>query len=216
VTEHEEIITKLAEAVSALNSKLVIELTDEVINNGVDPYVAINEGLAVGMNEVGHKYSIGEYFVPELMLAAKVMNIGVERLKPHIVASEQDISKGRIVLGTVKGDIHNIGKDLVALMWRVSGYEVFDLGIDVAPKSFVDKAEEVSADVVAMSALMTTTMANMREVMDLFRDLGNRDKYKVVIGGAPTSQILSDEIGADGYAQDAAGAVRLVTELLGR
>lgn len=184
-----------------------------LIDSGVAPLEIINDGLINGMNIVGPKFKAGEMFVPEVLMSAKAMAAGVELVKP-LIAGEDMPSLGKVVIGTVKGDLHDIGKNLVAMMLESTGFTVINIGIDIAPEKFLEAAKEADADIVAMSALLTTTMLAMKETIDLFVEAGLRDKVKMIVGGAPVSQEFSDEIGADGCAPDAAAACDLCKELL--
>lgn len=184
-----------------------------LIDAGVAPLDIINDGLINGMNIVGPKFKAGEMFVPEVLMSAKAMAAGVELVKP-LIASEDMPSLGKVVIGTVKGDLHDIGKNLVGMMLESTGFTVINLGIDIPPEKFLEAAKENNADIVAMSALLTTTMLAMKETIDLFVEAGMRDKVKMIVGGAPVSQEFSDEIGADGCSPDAAAACDLCKELL--
>jgi 5-methyltetrahydrofolate--homocysteine methyltransferase len=183
-----------------------------LIDAGVDPASIINDGLIAGMNIVGPKFKAGEMFVPEVLMAAKAMGAGVDLVKPLLGADDMP-SLGKVVLGTVKGDLHDIGKNLVGMMLESTGFEVVNVGIDVAPEKFLEAAKESGAKIVAMSALLTTTMLSMKETVDLFKENGLTD-VKLIVGGAPVSKEFSDEIGADGFAPDAATACDLCKELL--
>ena len=190
-------------------------ITGEVqalIDAGVEPASIINDGLIAGMNIVGPKFKAGEMFVPEVLMAAKAMGAGVDLVKPLLGADDMP-SAGKVVLGTVKGDLHDIGKNLVGMMLESTGFEVVNCGIDVSPEKFLEAAKESGAKIVAMSALLTTTMLAMKETVDLFKENGLTD-VKLIVGGAPVSKEFSDEIGADGFAPDAATACDLCKELL--
>jgi len=183
-----------------------------LIDAGVEPTSIINDGLIAGMNIVGPKFKAGEMFVPEVLMAAKAMGAGVELIKPLLSADDMP-SLGKVILGTVKGDLHDIGKNLVGMMLESTGFEVVNVGIDVAPEKFLEAAKESGATIVAMSALLTTTMLAMKETVDLFKENGLND-VKLIVGGAPVSKEFADEIGADGFAPDAATACDLCKELL--
>ena len=182
-----------------------------LIDGGVAPASIINDGLIAGMNIVGPKFKAGEMFVPEVLMAAKAMAAGVELVKP-LLAGEDMKSEGKVVLGTVKGDLHDIGKNLVGMMLESTGFEVVNVGIDVAPEKFLEAAKESGAQIVAMSALLTTTLLAMKETVDLFKENGM--DTKLIVGGAPVSQEFADEIGAAGFAPDAATACDLCKDLL--
>ena len=170
--------------------------------------------MIAAMKEVGRLFEEGDYFVPEMLIAARAMQAGMALLKPHLLSSEVK-SAGRVAIGTVKGDLHDIGKNLVALMLEGAGFEVIDLGVDVPPEKFVDAITNSGADIVAFSALLTTTMPNMKVTIDAIQAAGLRDKVKVIIGGAPVTQAYADQIGADGYSADASRAVSLAKSLMG-
>ena len=184
-----------------------------LIDAGVAPLDIIKQGLINGMNIVGPKFKAGEMFVPEVLMSAKAMAAGVELVKP-LIAGEDMPSLGVVIIGTVKGDLHDIGKNLVAMMLESTGFTVHNIGIDLAPEKFLEAAKETGAQIVAMSALLTTTMLAMKETIDLFVEAGMRDKVKMIVGGAPVSQEFADEIGADGCAPDAAAACDLCKALL--
>lgn len=182
-----------------------------LIDAGVAPLDIINDGLIGGMNVVGPRFKAGEMFVPEVLMAAKAMGAGVELVKP-LLGGDDMPSLGKVVLGTVKGDLHDIGKNLVGMMLESSGFTVINVGIDVAPEDFLKAAKEHDANIVAMSALLTTTMLAMKETVDLFKE--NNMTQKLIVGGAPVSREFADEIGADGCAPDAAAACDLCKELM--
>ena len=192
------------------------ELATKALAAGVDPLTAIDEGYVPGMQHVGEEFRCGEMFLPDMMLAARAMQKGISILEPKMLAqSAQRRVLGRVVIGTAKGDIHEIGKNLVGMMLTASGFEVHDLGVDVAPERFVEKVREVGANVVGISALLTTTMVGQRAVIAALVDAGLRDGVKVIVGGAPVTRAWADEIGADGYGEDAVGAVTITRALVG-
>ena len=192
------------------------ELATKALAAGVDPLTAIDEGYVPGMQHVGEEFRCGEMFLPDMMLAARAMQKGISILEPKMLAqSAQRRVLGRVVIGTAKGDIHEIGKNLVGMMLTASGFEVHDLGVDVAPERFVEKVREVGANVVGISALLTTTMVGQRAVIAALVDAGLRDGVKVIVGGAPVTRAWADEIGADGYGEDAVGAVAITRALVG-
>jgi 5-methyltetrahydrofolate--homocysteine methyltransferase len=191
----------------------VRELTQKALDEGVPPGEILNGGLIKGMSVVGEKFKNNEFYVPEVLIAARAMHAGMDILKP-VLASSGVEPVGKVILGTVKGDLHDIGKNLVAMMLEGAGFEVNDLGIDVAPENFVEAVKE-GGDVVAMSALLTTTMTAMKTTLEALEEAGVRDKVKTMIGGAPVTQNYADEIGADGYARDAASAADKAKELMG-
>ena len=205
----------LKQAVIEGEEEEVESLTQDAIDEGIDVQEILNDGLLAGMDVVGKEFKEGSMFVPEVMMTAAAMKAGVDIIKPLLGDAGAGEKKGTIVLGTVAGDLHDIGKKLVAILFDSQGYEVIDLGFDVPVENFVEAAESNSADVIGMSALLTTTMPVMGEVVQALDSAGVRDKYKVIIGGAPVTQEFSDEIGADGYSADAQSAVELADSLLG-
>lgn len=192
----------------------VKERVQAAVDEGVDPQVILNEGLVKGMDVVGDKFKKNEFYVPEVLIAARAMKAGMTIIRP-LLADTGAKPTAVFAIGTCKGDLHDIGKNLVAMMMEGAGFEVIDLGIDVAPEKFVDLVKERSPDIIAMSALLTTTMPSMKTTIDALEAAGVRDQVKTMIGGAPVTQNYADEIGADGYAPDAASAVDKVKELLG-
>lgn len=193
----------------------------EAVQDGVNAALAesisagelLNESMIPAMGEVGRLFEANEYYVPEMLIAARAMKAGLAILRPRLV--QEDIKpKGTVALGTVKGDLHDIGKNLVSIMVEGAGFEVIDLGVDVKPETFVDTVREKRPDVIGLSALLTTTMPSMKNTIEALEESGMRDKVKVIIGGAPVTQRYADEIGADGYGRDAAAAANLVKELL--
>jgi len=192
----------------------VKELVQKAIDEGEDVEKVLNEGLVAGMSVVGAKFKANEFYVPEVLIAARAMKAGMGILRP-ILAEKNIKGIGTVVLGTVRGDLHDIGKNLVAMMLEGAGFEIIDLGVDVSPEKFIETAKEKKADLVGLSALLTTTMPSMKDVVKAVGDSGLKDKVKVIIGGAPLTQSYADEIGADGYAPDAASAVDEVKQLLG-
>lgn len=180
---------------------------------GVKPEIILNEGMVAAMSEVGKLFEEGEYFVPEMLVSARAMQEGLSVLKPVLV-QENIKAAGKIVIGTVQGDLHDIGKNLVAMMLEGAAFEVIDLGTDVAPDKFVAAIETSGAQIVAMSALLTTTMGNMKTIIDAIQAAGLRGKVKIMVGGAPLSTQYANQIGADGYSQDASQAVALAKNLM--
>ena len=190
------------------------KLTKEALEEGISPGVILKEGLIAGMDVVGSKFKNNEYYVPEVLIAARAMKRSMAILKPKLAESGVE-AVSKIAIGTVKGDLHDIGKNLVAMMMEGAGFEVVDMGIDCAPEKFVDAVKNEKVNVVAMSALLTTTMPGMKTTIEALEAAGVRDQVKTMIGGAPITQSYADEIGADGYAPDAASAVDKAKELLG-
>jgi len=183
----------------------VKELVQQAIDDGISPKEILEEGLLSGMGIIGEKFKNNEVFVPEVLIAARAMNAGVEILKPHLISAGVE-SKGTAVLGTVKGDLHDIGKNLVKMMLEGKGLTVVDLGVDVSADTFIEKAKENNADIICCSALLTTTMGEMKNVVEKAQKAGIRDSIKIMIGGAPVTQNFCDSIGADFYTSDAASA----------
>jgi corrinoid protein of di/trimethylamine methyltransferase len=193
-----------------------VALTRQALEAQLEPLTIINDGLVPGMNIVGEKYQSGEYFLPHLIIAANGMQQAMALLDPELKARQQALERaGTMVIGSVAGDIHEIGKTLVGTMMSAAGFEVHDLGVDVPTETFVNKVNETGAKLLGLSALLTTTMAVQREVIEALEEAGIRDQVKVIVGGAPVSQEWADSIGADGYAEDAVGAIELARRLLG-
>lgn len=190
-------------------------LAQEGLRYGLDPLEAIEKGYAVGIQEVGVLWERGDYFLPELVASAECMKAAMAVLEPALSASSREASRlGKAVIGTIEGDIHDIGKNLVAAMLQAHGFEVLDLGADVKLERFVEKAEAESARLICVSALLTTTMANQKKLIELLGERKVRSKYKVLVGGAPVNQAWADAIGADGYGENALAAVRAAKKLL--
>jgi 5-methyltetrahydrofolate--homocysteine methyltransferase len=204
---------EIAEALKAGRAPKVKELVAKAVEENVPAERILNEGLIAGMGEIGVLFKNNEVYVPEVLIAARAMYAGLDLLKPLLAAAGVEPA-GRIAIGTVKGDLHDIGKNLVSMMLEGAGFAIVDLGIDVPPEVFVDAVENKGVGVIAMSALLTTTMPNMKSTIDLMNAKGVRDKVKVMVGGAPVTQAYADEIGADGYADDAASAVDVAKKLL--
>ena len=183
------------------------------LDAGLEPGIILADGMIAAMKEVGRLFEEGEYFVPEMLIAARAMQAGMHLLKPRLLSSDVK-SAGKVAIGTIKGDLHDIGKNLVALMLEGAGFEIIDLGVDVAPEKFVEAISTGGADIVAFSALLTTTMSNMKNTIDAIQQAGLRNKVKIIIGGAPVTQAYADQIGADGFAPDASRAVSLAQSLV--
>jgi len=208
------ILDEVRKAIVESQVENIVDLSSRALQEGLEPLEIINEGLVPGMKEVGDKYECGEYFLPHLIIAADGMKKALDFLEPHLKKSGQErIKEGTIVIGTVQGDIHEIGKTLVATLLSANGFEVHDLGVDVPPLEFVEKAQEVGADIIALSALLTTTMTVQKDVIEALQDIGIRDEISVIVGGAPVSRSWADQIGADGFADDALSAVSLSRNL---
>jgi 5-methyltetrahydrofolate--homocysteine methyltransferase len=209
-----EILERIAQALQQGDDQQVGRLAAEALAAGIPAGDVLHKGLVAGMNVVGEQFRLREIFLPDVLLSARAMYAGLDVLKPHL-ASEGVASRGKVVLGTVKGDLHDIGKNLVGIMLKGAGFEVIDLGHDVAPEAFVDAAVRAEAPLIGMSALLTTTMTRMRDVVALLRERGLAGKVRTIVGGAPVSAEFAREIGADDYACDAATAVDRVVALLG-
>jgi corrinoid protein of di/trimethylamine methyltransferase len=212
VESEEGLLKALSDAVVDMDEDRAVSASKEAVTNGFDAYRAIDQGLAAGMERAGKLFEEEEYFIPELLVCSDAMYAGVDILKPHIVRKERE-AQARVVIGVIQGDTHDIGKNLVKIMLDASGFEIVDLGRDVPPAAFVEKAKEVNADIIALSTLMTTTMDGMGKVIEILKEQGLRDRFKVMIGGGPISQRFADKIGADGYSANAAEAVRLARNL---
>jgi 5-methyltetrahydrofolate--homocysteine methyltransferase len=208
-----DILNALKEAVIVGNAPAARELTERALAENISPKKLLDDALIPGMMVVGEKFKNNEYYVPEVLIAARAMYASLDLLRP--ILSKSDVEpKGTVVIGTVKGDLHDIGKNLVRMMLEGGGFRVIDLGVDVAPEKFIEAIKENNAQILAMSALLTTTMPSMKITIDALKGAGIRDKVKVMVGGAPVTQQWADEIGADGYAPDAASAVDKAKELL--
>ncbi|MBE0478882.1 corrinoid protein [Candidatus Aerophobetes bacterium] len=206
-------LKKITENLIKGNAPGVKELVQKVVDEGEDVEKILNEGLLAGMSVVGDKFKKNEFYVPEVLIAARAMKAGMEILRPLLL--EKNVKgQGKVVLGTVRGDLHDIGKNLVGMMLEGAGFEVIDLGVDIAPEKFIQEAKKNSAEIVGLSALLTTTMPAMKDVIEALTKEGMRGKVKVMIGGAPVTQEYADEIEADGYAPDAASAADKAKELI--
>lgn len=202
------LIQEISEFLQKGRAKNVKTLVQQALDAGMDPKVILNEGLLDGMMIIGGKFKRNEIFVPEVLVAARALNAGLNILEPKLIEIGNE-PIGRAVIGTVKGDLHDIGKNLVAMMLKGAGFEVYDVGVDVTPKAFIEKAEEEGADIICMSALLTTTMVNMEGVVNELKNRNIRDKYIVMVGGAPVNESFAQQIGADYYTPDAATAAEV-------
>jgi len=211
----EKLFAAMTESIVDGEDDVAIELAQQAIAEGIDPLEAINKGFVIGVNQVGDAFSCGDAFLPELVMAGEAMKAAVSILEPELarLGTKREML-GKVVIGTVEGDIHDIGKTLVATMMSASGFEVYDMGVNVAITEMAGKAREVGADIVAISALLTTTMVKQRDVIEALEDMG-LENVKVMVGGAPVTRSWMEEIGADGYSEDAIGAVVVAKELLG-
>jgi 5-methyltetrahydrofolate--homocysteine methyltransferase len=210
----EEVLQKLFNAVLDGDFDGVKTNVQASLDAGLDPNIVLNDGMIAAMREVGTRFEAGDYYVPEMLIAARAMQSGMAILKPHLQKTERK-SSGRVLIGTVKGDLHDIGKNLVSLMLEGAGYEIIDLGVDVPAEEFVKKAAELKPDVIGMSALLTTTMPSMKTTIAALVAAGLRDQVKVIVGGAPVTESYARQIEADGFSTDASRAVNLVNGLLG-
>lgn len=207
------ILIEISEALQKGRAKQIKTLVPQAIEDGIPAQQILEEGLLAGMSVIGEKFKNNEVFVPEVLLAARAMNAGAELLKPYL--SEAGVeAKGKVCLGTVKGDLHDIGKNLVRMMFEGKGLEVIDLGVDVAPETFVQTAIDNNCQIIACSALLTTTMSAMEDVVHKAQEAGIRDKVKIMVGGAPITDTFCKSIGADAYTPDAASAAERAVELL--
>jgi corrinoid protein of di/trimethylamine methyltransferase len=213
----DDLLTQLTQAVLVGDYEAAAKLTRNALAAGMEPLTVIDRGLVPGMDQAGEKFSSGEYFLPNLLIAARAMQESMDILEPELLSrDEQMANAGTVVIGTVHGDIHEIGKSLVGTMFTANGFKVYDLGVDVPVETFVDCVRDTNADILGLSALLTTTMVVQREVIEALSVAGLREDVKVLVGGAPVSAAWAQEIGADGYAADAVAAVRLAQQVLGR
>ena len=212
----EALFKLMAQSVIDGEMEEAVRLAQEAIKQNIDPLDAIDKGFVVGVNYIGDGFARGEMFLPDLVLAGESMKAALSILEPELTrrGTERQVL-GKVVIGTVEGDIHDIGKTLVATMLSTGGFQVYDLGVDVPAEKFVEKAREVNADIVGLSALLTTTMAKQRDVIEALEQAGLRSQMKVMIGGAPVTRDWVEEIGADGFSEDAIGATVLAKQLMG-
>jgi trimethylamine corrinoid protein len=213
--DNNDILKDLANAVIEGDNELAMSSAKAVLENNMDPLQAVEEGLSKGMDVIGRQFESGEVFLPELLMAANAFKAAMDILKPELEAQKKSTTKmGTVLLGTVKGDLHNIGKNIVATVLDTNGFEVIDIGIDNSPLTFIEQAEKAQVDIIGLSCLMTTTMPAQREVIQTLSEMNKRDTYKVIVGGGPVTQEWADQIGADGYSESAVQAVNLVKGLL--
>jgi 5-methyltetrahydrofolate--homocysteine methyltransferase len=210
-----EILEQISMAVIEGDLDEIEDLTDDALDEELSAQEILDNGLMAGMDHVGVEFKAGNMFVPEVLRSAKTMQMSMDILKPLLAESGVEMA-GKVLLGTVKGDLHDIGKNLVGMMCEGAGFEVEDIGKDIGPEQFIDAIKEFEPDVVGMSALLTTTMRSMEHTIKAIEEAGLRDKVKVMVGGAPVTQTFADQIGADGYASNAASAADLVREFLGK
>jgi corrinoid protein of di/trimethylamine methyltransferase len=210
-----EILQQIAQTLIDGDPDACVELTQQALADGLQPMVIIRQGLMPGMDVVGEKFGSGEYFLPDLIIAADGMQQAMALLEPELQARQEEVkSAGIVVLGTVKGDIHEIGKSLVGTMLSANGFKVYDLGVDVPAEKFIAKVKESGANLLGLSALLTTTMTVQGQVIQALVEAGLRDQVKVMVGGAPVTRSWAEEIGADGYSEDAMGAVAMARQLV--
>lgn len=209
----EKLFKELSDSVVDMEEEKTIEVSKMCIENKISAYEAIDKGLGDGMNRAGKLYEEEEYYIPELLMCSDAMYSGINILKPHLAKKDMD-NKQKVVIGVVQGDTHDIGKNLVKIMMETEGFEVIDLGRDVPPRDFVNRAKEVNASIIGLSTLMTTTMEGMAEVINILKEENLRDKIKVMIGGGPISQSFADKIGADAYTTDASKAAKYAKTLV--
>jgi corrinoid protein of di/trimethylamine methyltransferase len=210
----EEMFKKLAQAIIDGEPEDAVELAQAALEQGLDAMECINQGLMPGIQEVGELFSKGDYFLPELIIGADAMKAALDILEPALTGGQKREVVGRVVLGTVEGDLHEIGKTLVATMLTANGFQVTDIGVDQKTEAFVQAVIDAEADIVGASALLTTTMLQQKTLIQALEDAGLRDKVKVMVGGAPVTESYAREIGADGYAEDAISAVELAYRLI--
>lgn len=208
----EDHLQELSDSVLDMDEERTVKAAREALEDGVDPYEAIQGGLSDGMARAGQLFEDEEYFIPELLMCSDAMYAGLDVLKPHL--KQVGESRGTVVIGVIEGDTHDIGKNMVRIMFETGGFKVIDLGRDVPPQRFVDTAREAKADIIALSTLMTTTMEGMGTVVKLLDEANGRDGIKVMVGGGPISPGFAKRIGADGYAVNAAEAVKVARELV--
>ncbi len=217
MTDKSGLIKKLQLAVIEGDEEGAKKAAEACLEAGVDPMKAVEQGLRDGLRIVGQKFERLEVFLPEMMMAADAGNVVMQVLEPAIKASGQQAeSPGKVLIGTAKGDIHTIGKNILAMLLRLAGFDVHDLGEDVAATTFLEEARKLKADIIAISALMTSTMPGQRDVVSLLKDVGERDKFAVMVGGAPVTQDWADQIGADAYSETASGGVEWAFKLIDR
>ncbi len=211
----DELLEQISSAIVSLDADKTAELTQQALDSSVDPLSIINKGLLPGLLEVGDKWEKQEYFISHVLMGARAMQTGVDLVEPHLVDDESE-PLGTVVIGTVAGDVHDIGKNLVTLMLKTSGFEVYDLGVDVPPQDFIDKAVEVDADIIASSLIMSICLPQMEQINKLAEEAGLRPRVKTVVGGPPLSEKVAHEIKADAYGgPDAMAGVRTIKQLLG-
>lgn len=208
-----DLIQEISEYLQKGRAKNVKQLVQQALDENMDPKAILNDGLLSGMMIIGGKFKNNEVFVTEVLVAARAMNVGLSVLEPKLIEVGNE-PVGKAVIGTVQGDLHDIGKNLVVMMLKGAGFEIYDLGVDVETSVYIDKAEEVGADIICMSALLTTTMPKMQDCIDMLKERGLRDKYIVMIGGAPVNESFCEQIGADYYTPDAASCAEVAKKVV--
>ena len=208
-----DLIQEISEYLQKGRAKNVKQLVQQALDENMDPKAILNDGLLSGMMIIGGKFKNNDVFVPEVLVAARAMNVGLSVLEPKLIEVGNE-PVGKAVIGTVQGDLHDIGKNLVVMMLKGAGFEIYDLGVDVETSVYIDKAEEVGADIICMSALLTTTMPKMQDCIDMLKERGLRDKYIVMIGGAPVNESFCEQIGADYYTPDAASCAEVAKKVV--
>ena len=206
-------VQEIAQAVEELKRDQALSLVEQAINDGVDPVQIVQEGIVAGLEGIGKRFEAEEYFLAELMMGGKISQACIDIVTPHLPEST-GTKAGTVVIGAVEGDLHDIGYGLVATQLELNGFEVHKLGVNIPAMTFIDKAKEKNADIIGLSAFLVTTIPNCNEVVDYLRDMGLKDKFKVIIGGTETSQEKADAMGADGWAKNAVGAVELCKKLM--
>ena len=207
-------LDQIIEATVAGDSQKSAELAQKALDEGMDPMEALEKGYAAAMSVVGDKFSRLEIYLPELMMSADAMKAGFEIIKPRLTKEQQSANQGNIILGTIQGDLHDLGKNIVRTMLEASGFAVHDLGCDVSVRSYIAKAEEAGADIIAASAILTTTMVYMPDISKVLNEMGQRDKYKILLGGGPVTSEFAREADADGFAENAAEGVKVAQNLV--
>ncbi|MEL7563361.1 MAG: corrinoid protein [Dehalobacterium sp.] len=211
--DKEMILASLSKGVVEGDEEMVDQWVNKALETGLEPLIIINDGLTKGIQLVGAYFAQGTYYLPDLLLGAKAMDVGIKKLEPLLVGKNRK-AVGKVLMGTVQGDLHEIGKNIVIMMLKTAGFEVIDLGIDVPSAKFIEKCKEYQPDIIGISALLTTTIGRQKEIIELLEEEGLRTKVKVIIGGAPINQAWADKIGADGYAEDASVAVAIAQKLI--
>jgi corrinoid protein of di/trimethylamine methyltransferase len=209
-----DLIEQIVQATVKGDEEQCVALARQVLDQGLDPVDAIQNGYSQAMVIVGDLFARMEYFLPDLMLSARAVNSAMQVLKPHLVQQGAGSGRGPIVLGTIQGDLHDVGKNIVKIMLQASGFDVHDLGVDVSVRRFIEKAEEVNADIIAASAILTTTMAYMPDIGRLLAEMGLRDRFRIMLGGGPVTAEWAAQAGADGYGENATDAVEVAKQLM--